>query len=48
LICHAAWPAARRYISRVQNGKLEVQKRIPKEELLKNMPLRHNLSQMPV
>ena len=36
------------YISRVENGKLEVKKRIPKEELLKNMPLRHNLSQMPV
>jgi hypothetical protein len=25
-----------------------VKKRIPKEELAKNMPLRHNLSQMPV
>jgi branched-chain amino acid transport system substrate-binding protein len=36
------------YISRVENGKLEVKKRIPKEELAKNMPLRHNLSQMPV
>jgi branched-chain amino acid transport system substrate-binding protein len=36
------------YISRVENGKLQVQKRIPKEELAKNMPLRHNLSQMPV
>jgi branched-chain amino acid transport system substrate-binding protein len=32
----------------VENGKLQVQKRIPKEELAKNMPLRHNLSQMPV
>ena len=36
------------YISRVENGKLEVKKRIPKEELAKNMPLRHNLSEMPV
>jgi branched-chain amino acid transport system substrate-binding protein len=36
------------YISRVENGKLEVKKRIPKEELAKNMPLRHNLSQLPV
>jgi branched-chain amino acid transport system substrate-binding protein len=36
------------YISRVENGKLEVKKRIPKEDLAKNMPLRHNLSQMPV
>ena len=35
------------YISRVENGKLEVKKRIPKEELAKNMPLRHNLSKMP-
>ena len=35
------------YISRVTNGKLVVQKRIPKEDLAKNMPLRHNLSQMP-
>jgi branched-chain amino acid transport system substrate-binding protein len=35
------------YISKVTNGKLEVQKRIPKEDLAKNMPLRHNLSQMP-
>jgi branched-chain amino acid transport system substrate-binding protein len=36
------------YISKVTNGKLEVQKQIPKEDLAKNMPLRHNLSQMPV
>ena len=36
------------YISRVENGKLEVKKRIPKEELVKNMPLRHDLSAMPV
>lgn len=35
------------YISKVTNGKLEVQKRIPKEDLAKNMPLRYNLSQMP-
>ncbi len=35
------------YISKVTNGKLQVQKRIPKEDLAKNMPLRHNLSQMP-
>ena len=35
------------YISRVENGKFEVKKRIPKEELAKNMPLRHNLSTMP-
>jgi len=36
------------YISRVENGKFEVKKRIPKEDLAKNMPLRHNLSTMPV
>jgi branched-chain amino acid transport system substrate-binding protein len=36
------------YISRVENGKFEVKKRIPKEDLAKNMPLRHNLSQLPV
>jgi branched-chain amino acid transport system substrate-binding protein len=36
------------YISRVENGKLEVKKRIPKEELLKNMPIRHDLSKMAV
>jgi branched-chain amino acid transport system substrate-binding protein len=36
------------YISRVESGKLEVKKRIPKEELAKNMPLRHDLSKMPV
>lgn len=34
------------YISRVEGGKLEVKKRIPKEELLKNMPIRHDLSKM--
>src|SRR5919206_1022858 len=32
------------YISRVEDGKYEVKKRIPKEELMANMPLRHNLS----
>jgi len=36
------------YISRVENGKFEVKRRIPKEDLAKNMPLRHNLSTMPV
>ena len=36
------------YISRVENGKYEVKKRIPKEELMANMPLRHNLSTLPV
>jgi hypothetical protein len=36
------------YISRVENGKFEVKKRIPKENLAANMPLRHNLSAMPV
>jgi branched-chain amino acid transport system substrate-binding protein len=35
------------YISRVENGKFEVKKRIPKEELMANMPLRHNLSTLP-
>ncbi len=34
------------YISRVENGKLAVKRRIPKEELLKNMPIRHDLSKM--
>jgi branched-chain amino acid transport system substrate-binding protein len=34
------------YISRVENGKLAVQRRIPKEELAKNMPIRHDLSKM--
>src|SRR5438045_7847030 len=36
------------YISRVENGKLEVKKRIPKEDLLKNMPVRFDLSKMSV
>ena len=35
------------YISRVENGKFEVKRRIPKDDLLKNMPLRHNLSALP-
>ena len=30
------------YISKVVDGKLAVQKRIPKEELMKNMPIRHD------
>jgi branched-chain amino acid transport system substrate-binding protein len=34
------------YISRVENGRFEVKKRIPKEELAKNMPLRHDLSKL--
>jgi branched-chain amino acid transport system substrate-binding protein len=36
------------YISRVEDGKLQVKKRIPKEELAKNMPLRHDLSKLRV
>jgi hypothetical protein len=36
------------YISRVENGKLEVKRRVPKEEFAANMPLRHNLSALPV
>lgn len=36
------------YISRVENGRLEVKKRIPKEELLQNMPVRFDLSKMSV
>lgn len=35
------------YISRVESGRFEVKKRIPKEELAQNMPLRHNLSNLP-
>ena len=35
------------YISRVESGRFEVKKRIPKEELATNMPLRHNLSNLP-
>jgi branched-chain amino acid transport system substrate-binding protein len=36
------------YISRVEDGKLAVKKRIPKEELARNMPIRHDLSKMAV
>jgi branched-chain amino acid transport system substrate-binding protein len=36
------------YISRVENGRLEVKKRIPKEDLAKNMPIRYDLSKLPV
>ncbi len=36
------------YISRVEDGKLVVKKRIPKEELARNMPIRHDLSKMAV
>ena len=35
------------YISRVEKGRLEVKKRIPKEDLAKQMPVRHDLSKMP-
>ena len=35
------------YISRVENGRFEVKKRIPKEELAKSMPIRHDLSKLP-
>ncbi|MEI9922322.1 MAG: hypothetical protein WDN50_00915 [Bradyrhizobium sp.] len=35
------------YISRVKNGKFVTEKRIPKEELLKNLPIRADLSKMP-
>ena len=31
------------YISHVENGRLEVKKNIPKEELVKHMPVRFNL-----
>ena len=34
------------YISRVEKGRLEVKKRVPKEDLAKNMPIRHDLSKM--
>jgi branched-chain amino acid transport system permease protein len=30
-----------------ENGRLEVKKKIPKEELVKHMPVRFNLSTMP-
>ncbi len=35
------------YISRIEKGRLEVKKRIAKEELAKNMTVRHHLSKMP-
>lgn len=35
------------YISRIENGRFEVKKRIPKEELARNMPVRYDLSKMP-
>ncbi len=35
------------YISRVENGRFEVKRRIPKEEIAKFMPLRHDLSKLP-
>ena len=35
------------YISRVEKGRLEVKKRVAKEELARNMPVRHDLSKMP-
>lgn len=35
------------YISRVENGQLVVKKKIPKEDLVKFMPVRFNLSTMP-
>ena len=34
------------YISRVENGRFEVKRRIPKEEIAKFMPLRHDLSKL--
>lgn len=34
------------YISRVENGKLEVKSRVPKEEIAKFMPVRHDLSKL--
>jgi branched-chain amino acid transport system substrate-binding protein len=36
------------YISRVEKGRLEVKKRIPKEDLAREMAVRHDLSKMPV
>jgi len=32
----------------MEQAKYEVKRRIPKEDIAKNMPLRHNLSTMPV
>jgi branched-chain amino acid transport system substrate-binding protein len=36
------------YISRVENGEFEVKRRIPSEDLARNMPFRHDLSALPV
>jgi hypothetical protein len=36
------------HISRMENGKLQMKKGIPKEERAKNMPFRHDLSETPV
>ena len=36
------------YISRIEKGRFEVKKKIAKEDLAKNMPVRHDLSKMPV
>lgn len=35
------------YISRIEGGRFEVKKRIAKEELARNLPVRHDLSKMP-
>ena len=35
------------YISRIEGGRFEVKKKIAKEELAKNLPVRHDLSKMP-
>ena len=35
------------YISRIENGRFELKKRISKEDLVKNMQVRFNLSNMP-
>lgn len=35
------------YISRVEKGRFEVKKRIPKEDLAKQLPVRHELNKMP-
>jgi len=35
------------YISRIEKGRFEVKKRIPKEDLAKQLPVRHELNKMP-
>ena len=35
------------YISRIESGRYEVKKKIAREELAKNLPVRHDLSKMP-